>query len=58
MGGGGNAEALPSSFPLPDPALLSAGRLFPPPLSSPPSCSSLRGQDSPPPPSPGGGQQD
>lgn len=47
--GGGNAEALPSSFPLPDPAPLSAGRLFPPPLSSPPSCSSLRGQDSPPP---------
>lgn len=39
---GGNAEAPSSSFPLPDPAPLSAGCLFPPPLSSPPSCSSLR----------------
>lgn len=46
---GGDAEAPSSSFPLPDPAPLSAGRLFPPPLSSPPSCSSLRGQGSPPP---------
>lgn len=49
---GGDAEAPSSSFPppLPDSAPLSAGRLFPPPLSSPPSCSSLRGQGSPPPP--------
>lgn len=54
MGGGcrGSLFVLP---PLTDSAPLSAGRLFPPPLSSPPSCSSLRGQGSPPPPIAGRG---
>lgn len=49
--GGGRMQRLPHR-PSPSSILLLSfsGPSFPPPLSSPPSCSSLRGQGSPPPP--------